>query len=248
MFTPAKTDKTIYAPCKWQEFGYYSLLKAELARVLNARLNMVYGDFLLKLGDLSAEFDFAENHLRQALHLTSKLHPQHNNVVTHPYQLPLQEHAIDAALLLHVLDFVADPHLLLRECERVLRSDGYLVISGLNPLSRAGMWRYSPFYQQHPLKQARFFSVHRVKEWLNVLGFAIKHVDYIHVPNVFSQHSGDGLVSKTSKRLEWMNSVYVIVAQKSEIPLSLVKPKLAKLKPRLQAVPASMRHLKGQSE
>ena len=55
-----------------------------------------------------------------------------------PMQLPLANQSVDLVVLPHALESTADPHLVLREAERVLMPEGQLVISGFNPLS---LWR-----------------------------------------------------------------------------------------------------------
>ncbi|NDA52940.1 MAG: class I SAM-dependent methyltransferase, partial [Betaproteobacteria bacterium] len=53
--------------------------------------------------------------------------------------LPLASASVDLLLLPHVLEFSPDPHAVLREAQRVLRSEGRLVIAGLNPWSLWGL-------------------------------------------------------------------------------------------------------------
>ncbi|VTP60588.1 Methyltransferase domain [Serratia rubidaea] len=56
------------------------------------------------------------------------------------YQLPFAAKSVDACLLAHSLPYADDPHRMLREVDRILIDDGWLVISSFNPLSLLG-WR-----------------------------------------------------------------------------------------------------------
>jgi len=85
--------------------------------------------------------------------------------------LPIASASIDALLLAHTLDLAADPHRLLRECDRVLNDSGQLILLGFNPLS---LWALA---QRLPRRGgrafvpgARFYTAHRVCDWLRLLG------------------------------------------------------------------------------
>lgn len=84
---------------------------------------------------------------------------------------PIASASIDALLLAHTLDLASDPYQLLRECDRVLNDSGQLVVLGFNPLS---LWALA---QRLPgrgttafVHGARFYTAHRVCDWLRLLG------------------------------------------------------------------------------
>jgi len=94
-----------------------------------------------------------------------------------PLQLPLASQSVDLVVLPHALEFSADPHLVLREAERVLMPEGQLVISGFNPLS---LWRLRQVSMREARRAAagapwdgRFIGLLRLKEWLRLLGFEL---------------------------------------------------------------------------
>lgn len=94
-----------------------------------------------------------------------------------PLQLPLAGQSVDLVVLPHALEFSADPHLVLREAERVLMPEGQLVISGFNPLS---LWRLRQAAMREARRAAagapwdgRFIGLLRLKEWLRLLGFEL---------------------------------------------------------------------------
>jgi SAM-dependent methyltransferase len=90
-----------------------------------------------------------------------------------PMQLPLASQSVDLVALPHALESAADPHLVLREAERVLIPEGQLVISGFNPLS---LWRLRQLFARKgsgaPWDE-RFIGLLRLKDWLHLLGFEL---------------------------------------------------------------------------
>jgi SAM-dependent methyltransferase len=90
-----------------------------------------------------------------------------------PMQLPLANQSVDLLALPHALESTADPHLVLREAERVLMPEGQLVISGFNPLS---LWRLRQAFTRKragaPWEEG-FIGLLRLKDWLRLLGFEL---------------------------------------------------------------------------
>ena len=87
--------------------------------------------------------------------------------------LPFLEHSIDVCLLSHALEFSLDPHHVVREANRVLIPNGYLVITGFNPFSLAGLNKFIPYRKNNTPWDERFFSAMRVKDWLHLMGYEI---------------------------------------------------------------------------
>ncbi|GBG01870.1 hypothetical protein AZSI13_11970 [Azospira sp. I13] len=89
-------------------------------------------------------------------------------------QLPFASDSLDLVVLPHILEFLDDPHQILREVERVLIPEGQVVIVGFNPLSLWGLRRYFPGPREglFPWNGA-YLSVLRLKDWLALLGFEV---------------------------------------------------------------------------
>ncbi|WP_297573526.1 class I SAM-dependent methyltransferase [uncultured Deefgea sp.] len=83
--------------------------------------------------------------------------------------LPFDEQSLDLIALPHVLDFCQDPHAVLRECQRALRPEGRLLITGFNPWSLWGLRRLKP-NSEIPWK-GNFVALPKLKDWLSVLDF-----------------------------------------------------------------------------
>lgn len=97
--------------------------------------------------------------------------------------LPFPADSLDLVVLPHTLEFAHDPHQVLREVERVLRPEGRVVITGLNPVSlwglrqrvsRArlgiGLGREPPYLS----REGDFIGYWRLRDWLRLLGFTIE--------------------------------------------------------------------------
>jgi hypothetical protein len=156
----------------------------------------------------------------------------------------VSENSVDAFLLAHELDFARDPHQILREVDRTIMPNGYLVITGFNPLSLCGLFKYLPINKGNILHDARFFSSAWVKDWLQLLGFEIVDVKHLLFNELFLQRK----LRTSSKWNQWchqylslLTTMYVIVARKREIPLSMIKPQW-KAKTKFTTVGASVRN------
>jgi len=109
-------------------------------------------------------------------------------LVTDFEALPFPAASLDLVLLPHALEF-SDAHATLREVERVLVSEGRVVICGFNPTSfwalrhaRQRLWRLlgmgrfkgSDYLPVHDA----FLGVWRLRDWLRLLGFEVELVRY----------------------------------------------------------------------
>ncbi|MCS6787063.1 MAG: methyltransferase domain-containing protein [Thiobacillaceae bacterium] len=144
-------------------------------------------------------------------------------------QLPIASESLDLLALPHALEFSPHPHQLLRECERVLRPEGKLLISGFNPLSLWGLRRWlarsHAIYPWH----GRFIRLARLKDWLALLGFELTSGRMICYAPPFGR--ADWL-----DRFAWLESagdrwwamgggIYLLLAVKRRVGLRLIAPK-----------------------
>lgn len=84
--------------------------------------------------------------------------------------LPFASLSIDLVVLPHVLEFSDEPHLILREVERILIPEGQAIIVGFNPLSLWGLQRRLDRSGRFPWNGS-YLSLNRLKDWLKLLGF-----------------------------------------------------------------------------
>lgn len=86
--------------------------------------------------------------------------------------LAIASDSIDAVLLPHTLEHVADPHAVLREVERVMTGEGHLIVLGFRPMS---MWGTRHMFSGagFPPGTERLLGERRVRDWLKLLGFDV---------------------------------------------------------------------------
>jgi len=98
--------------------------------------------------------------------------------------LPFDSQSLDLVVLPHALELARDPHLALREVERVLMPEGKVVILGFNPRSLWGVrqwlgrcWRQMGFRPREALflpRQGEFIGYRRMRDWLRLLSFEVE--------------------------------------------------------------------------
>src|SRR3569623_2598537 len=86
---------------------------------------------------------------------------------------PIGSDSVDVVLLHPTLEFAADPHLILREVERMLIAAGHVVIVAFTPWSFWGVWRLARRRGGRPPWSGRCLGLSRIRDRLGLLGFAI---------------------------------------------------------------------------
>lgn len=156
-------------------------------------------------------------------------------LVTDSGALPFQENSLDLVVLPHTLELSDDPHVTLREVERVLVPEGRVVISGFNPASLWGMrQRRAHFYQRWGSENlflpeaGDFIGYWRLRDWLRLLSFEVESARFgCYRPALTSQ--------KWLDRFDWMDqagrrwwpifgAVYFLVAVKRVRGMRLLEP------------------------
>lgn len=97
--------------------------------------------------------------------------------------LPFDANSLDLLVLPHALELARDPHLALREVERVLVPEGRVVIIGFNPRSpwaarqRLSHWRRRLGFGKRELflpNAGDFIGYRRLRDWLRLLSFEVE--------------------------------------------------------------------------
>lgn len=92
------------------------------------------------------------------------------DLIADPAFLPLASESFSTVLLPHVLEGNRLPHQVLREAHRVLMYEGYLVLTGFNPVSFIGLQN---LLYRKAVFNGRYYTVRRVVDWLQLLGFEV---------------------------------------------------------------------------
>ena len=149
-----------------------ALVAAE-SELLGEALEDVFGWELLQVGAWgSAREMLAGSRTRRQSLLAPPGFAAAANIVARPSQLPIISDCMDAALLPHTLEFVADPYAILREVDRVLVGEGQLLILGFRPWSLWGM-RSRLSRTGFPPGMRRVLSEGLLREWLVLLGYEV---------------------------------------------------------------------------
>ncbi len=147
--------------------------------------------------------------------------------------LPFASDSIDAILLPHTLELVADPYAVLREAERVLCAEGCLMICGFNPLSGWGARQSFARHVQRrtfPPQTRRMLSERRLRDWMALLDFEVATVyGYLGVLPMTRRPRklADGTVRQAEYRARpaLTAGAYLLKARKRVQTLTLVRPR-----------------------
>ena len=142
--------------------------------------------------------------------------------------LPFDTESMDLIIAHHVFEFIPHPHKFLREIDRVLISEGSLIIIAFNPMSYQGLFKLFQLHgRANPPWCGTFYTPFRVKDWLSVLGFKVKKLHHFAPPLIqYKNHPGyTGKISRGCQRfMNWSSSFYAILAVKQVSRLIPVGP------------------------
>ncbi len=154
-----------------------SYLQQQEMALLERLLPELFGYYLLQLGMADSSDEIAAvskmgNHL--VIDSNGQFTAGTLGIQADSIHIPIATDSVDAVLLAHTLDFVADPHQVLREVERVLIPEGRVLIAGFNPWSLWGVWRLFGRRQGRVPWCGQFISQRRLYDWLSLLGFELE--------------------------------------------------------------------------
>ncbi len=153
--------------------------------------------------------------------------------------LPIASDSVDVVILPHVLEFEARPHDALREAHRVLVPQGKLLILGFNPWSLMGLWRLVLKRRASVPWSGEFLGLHRVRDWLALLGFDVVGTSHQFFRPPFSNERILARLQgfeRLGRRVGGvMASSYLLSAQKRVVTMTPIKPRWS-TRPRLVSV------------
>lgn len=155
----------------WYAGRLGTLLWEQERAQLEASILNLFGYHVVQLGSLGADRDDDLLGLCRIPHriVLDPVRRTGIGLVAVPDALPIASDSVDAVLLPHTLEFVDDPHQVLREVDRVLVAEGHVVILGFNPW---GSWGWRRLFGSRAVPWCgRFFSQTRIRDWLALLGF-----------------------------------------------------------------------------
>jgi len=234
---PALAFRQPHYPQSWQELPNGNVILSAIEERLQPWWQKFFGYHLLKIGALSHSVNTRDIPIKHQVTccvskncVNKNIADNHSSYIVGDLDdLPLLEHSVDVCLLSHVLEFSLDPHHVIREANRVLIPNGYLIITGFNPLSLAGLNRAIPYRKKQTPWNEHFFSPMRVKDWLHLMGFEILSDErclHSSLMGKINEHSIGNYWDKFARNyLTSLGSVYIIIAKKRVLPLTPIKPK-----------------------
>ena len=146
-----------------------------------------------------------------------------------PEFIPIASDSLDVLVLSHTLEYCSNPHEVLREVDRILIPEGYVVILGFNPWGSWSLWRLLFGWRKKAPWCGRFISMARLKDWLQLLGFDIteSHRYFFRPP---LSHQGimtrlQFLDNLGSRFFPILGGAYFLVAKKQVATLTPIKPR-----------------------
>ena len=143
-------------------------------RALQALLDTSFGYHILQMGRTRGHPLFEDCPINHRIYAADQP-GQGITLLARSDELPLEGDSIDTVIAHHSLEFVANPHQVLREIQRVLTPQGQLLIIGFNPYSLfgintrlRGLNRRSLWHHHHPV------SERRLTDWLHLLGCEVQ--------------------------------------------------------------------------
>lgn len=203
----------------WFNHGAGAVLRDAELEVTASILPNLFGYHIVQLGTVvSTEFLDTTRIAHTVLVAPQPGQNDETALIAESDALPIAPDSIDVLLAPHSLEFSRDPHTVLREAERVLIGEGYIVIIGFNPWSLCGLFRTVARWQGKPPWNGQFLSVTRIKDWLKLLGFEVEFLKKIsYRPPIRSSRITTKLrFLEALGRTCWsaFGNVYIVVAKK----------------------------------
>lgn len=163
-------------PADWLSSALGRQLLGAEAELLRGLLDDVFGLELLQLGSWGLPRELLSSCRTRRQTVIGPCHADSSgcevDVVAELSALPIQSASVDAVLLPHTLEFVQDPHAVVREADRVLHGEGQLIVMGFRPISLWGL-RATASRGGYPPGLQQMLGMGRVRDWLNLLGYEV---------------------------------------------------------------------------
>ena len=208
----------------WLDTGAGRGLMREEKRQVRMALDGIFGDQFLQIGYWGG-VSYSEFSRTRRKAIVGERNDEIVDFCSSLDCLAVADDSIDVAVLPHVLEIHDDPHGVLREVDRILRSDGHIIILGFNPISLWGL-RNLLSRRRFPTGIQRMISEHRLRDWLHLLNFSVNHAS----PQYFQSPMFRRQPSKLAGRLgAWRRyapfaGCYMLVARKELFTITPIKP------------------------
>lgn len=233
--TSLVNQKKTTAPNSWAQIKQGAWIKESIQLRLDECYPKLFGYHLLKVGGLSSELSSQQCNIQHQVHLD--IHPSFADLIADAHALPFLEKSIDAVILAHQLDFAIQPQQILREVDRVLVDDGYVIITGFNPcslnlLAHAMQHNCLNFMEKIHNKQnnkvdfrlgEHWLTPTRLDDWLSLLNYQIIHFHTYACLGFSSGRASWAWLEQSLGEKHGLGRLYFIVARKRRYPLRPIK-------------------------
>jgi SAM-dependent methyltransferase len=172
----SRTSQTFEVVQRWLRSPLGQALLQQEARIVEEAFDGIFGEQCLQLGfwgESRAFLKFARTQRCASIaDPDDVVGDEPPDVVAQLHRLPVATDTIDAVILPHTLEFSDRPHAILREVQRVLRSDGHVVVLGFKPGGIWGLRRLVPGAGLPPAVES-LISERRLTDWLQLLDMRI---------------------------------------------------------------------------
>lgn len=211
---------------EWYQTDAGKLISCAIKQHVWKITSCIFGYTAIQLGDVFKDCELLKNcTIREQLMLNRT---GTGDIITSPAALPIMSDSVDLFVLSHTLDFTEKPHQILREVERTLVPEGYLVIIGFNPYSFYGLWRLFLARKKVAPWDAKFYSVRRLRDWSSLLGFDEVELHFTAHLAPFKRIQGCKRMQLIGglfrSRFTHIGGVYIFVARKRVARLTPLKP------------------------
>lgn len=203
------------------------LLQLENA-LLNKGLENIFGYHLMMMGALDYSDGLTTSPIAHKIIMHNQAVPGGAlHLLGSQYDLPLRNGSVDVVVLPHLLEYSPYPHDILRECERVITPNGYMIVLGFNPLSCYGMCKLLPGLRRRMPWQGHFYRPARLRDWLKLLGMDVVDIQYCGfappLPRMAFTRRLRFMEKAQGSYLSPLGGVYMMVAHNQPVASHVVK-------------------------
>jgi hypothetical protein len=203
------------------------LLLAAEQREVAAALEDVFGNQFLQIGHWGSSSTFVPLARTPRRALVAEPGAA-GDCVSHAASLAILSQSVDAVLLPHTLEYEPEPHIVIREVDRVLVGEGHVLVLGFEP---TGSWamRHYLVSEGFPPGLVRMLSRRRLRDWLTLLGFDVieirRFVQALPLAGLETGAVARGL-ERLGRRLDGrLANVYLLKAKKRVYTLTPIRPR-----------------------
>lgn len=221
---------------KWFESPLGEALKTLEAQYLSDCLDLSYRQTGLQIGELGWESQFLKQDLYPnyvILDRGSSLPHDFRTVIAHPHELPFAAESADVLIVPHFLEFESQPlrPLLFREADRVLKSEGRMVLLLFNAFSGYQLLKLIPGLRKLAPTPTGFVTLFHLLHWMSPYNFTIESTAQFCLPLDRTLTNRSAVRQVAAGFLVIAYAVRIVKRSYTLIPLAERKPRLSILEP-----------------